>query len=102
VKENSNWHFDAGKPRTDLLPVWGIMELARVMEYGSHKYGDHNWSKYADEWGWLQLIGSALRHIFAWMRGEDFDPESGLPHTAHAMANLAMSGRNSTRGFSTT
>ena len=26
----------------------------------------------------------------AWQRGEDNDPESGLPHLGHAMCNLVM------------
>jgi hypothetical protein len=26
----------------------------------------------------------------AWQRGEEVDPESGLPHLAHAMCNLRM------------
>jgi hypothetical protein len=83
-------HLDEGKPRVDLLPVWSLVEAGRVMEYGTKKYGEHNWSKHAGRWAWTKLIGSALRHIFAWMRREDFDEESGLPHLAHAIVNLMM------------
>jgi hypothetical protein len=83
-------HLDEGKPRVDLIPVWSLLEIGRVMEYGVHKYGEHNWSKHAGRWAWTKLIGSALRHIFSWMRREDFDEESGLPHLAHAIVNLMM------------
>jgi hypothetical protein len=67
-----------------------MIELGKVMEYGSRKYGEHNWSKHADRWAWTQLIASALRHIYAWMSGQNNDKESGLPHLAHALANIAM------------
>ena len=30
------------------------------------------------------------RHINAWFEGEDVDPDSGLPHLAHALACLAI------------
>jgi hypothetical protein len=60
------------------------------MDYGAGKYGQHNWSKYAGRWAWTQLIASCLRHLFAWMMGEDLDEESGLNHLAHALANICM------------
>lgn len=83
-------HLDEGKSRVDLLPVWSLLEAGRVMQYGTVKYGEHNWSMHAGRWAWTKLIGSALRHVFAWMRREDFDKESGLPHLAHAIVNLMM------------
>lgn len=33
---------------------------------------------------------AASRHLNAWMEGEDADPDSGLPHLAHALACLAI------------
>lgn len=30
------------------------------------------------------------RHLNAWFEGEDNDPDSGLPHLAHALAGLAI------------
>lgn len=89
-RENTDWHFDQGKPRLDLIPMKGFIEVGKVMEYGAKKYGEHNWSKYAGRWAWTQLIASALRHIVYWMMGEDNDKESGLNHLGHANANLLM------------
>lgn len=43
--------------------------------------GQWNWAK---GFTWSRLIGAALRHLFAFARGEDRDPESGLSHLAHA------------------
>ncbi len=35
-------------------------------------------------------VDAAKRHIDAWFEGEDCDPDSGLPHFAHALACLAI------------
>jgi hypothetical protein len=37
-----------------------------------------------------RLLSAGLRHQLAWNSGEDFDPESGLNHLAHACANMLM------------
>lgn len=87
---DSPFHFDSGKPRMDQLPPRALMSVAAVFGYGANKYGEHNWARYADNWKWGQMIGSMLRHIFAWMGGEDIDPESNLPHLSHAGCNILM------------
>lgn len=74
--------FDAGKPRMDLLDPLAIEQLALVLEFGAHKYAAHNWRKGLSK---SRLIAASLRHLFAYLRGEDHDPETGLPHPAHAM-----------------
>ena len=74
--------FDAQKPRMDLLDGHAIEQLARVLTFGAQKYDAHNWRKGI---GKSRLIAAALRHLFAYLRGEDRDPESGLSHVAHAM-----------------
>jgi hypothetical protein len=79
--------FDTGKPPMSLLPPEAMMELAAVLGFGAKKYDAHNWRKGCD---WSRLSDAALRHIFAWIGGEDLDPESGLNHLAHAMCCLAF------------
>jgi len=49
--------------------------------------GDHNWRKGMN---WGRLYGSAFRHMLGWWGSERLDDESGLPHLAHAIANLMM------------
>ena len=39
---------------------------------------------------WSVPLACLMRHMAAWQRGEENDPESGLPHLAHAMCNLRM------------
>lgn len=67
--------------RFDLIPAEPLEELARVYGYGSKKYEAHNWAK-GYPWGWS--FGALMRHAWAFWRGEDRDPESGLHHLAHA------------------
>lgn len=57
----------------------------RVATYGFKKYGSSwNWSLGLRR---TQIIGSLLRHTFAYLRGEDIDTESGLSHTDHILWN---------------
>jgi hypothetical protein len=55
--------------------------------HGARKYAAWNWAKGMP---WSVPMACALRHIAAWQKGEDIDPESGQPHLAHAMCNLRM------------
>ena len=71
---------DAEKPRMDLLDPLALEGLAAVLTFGAKKYAAHNWRKGISN---SRLIAAMLRHLFAIMRGEDVDPESGLPHIDH-------------------
>jgi hypothetical protein len=73
--------FDSDKPRLDLLPTYPLEEIAKVLAAGAVKYSEWNWT---NGFKWSRLSGAALRHLFAHMRGEDKDPETGLSHLAHA------------------
>lgn len=57
--------------------------------------GDRNWELGMD---WGRLVGAALRHVFAFVRGEDIDPESGLPHIDHALCCIAFLSAYQKRG----
>lgn len=77
--------YDGAKPRTDLLPVYPMIEEAKVLAYGAEKYNARNWEAGFD---WSRAYGALLRHLFAFWQGEDIDPESGLHHLAHARCEL--------------
>lgn len=74
--------FDNGKPRMDLLDSYAVEQLSLVLAFGAEKYAAHNWRKGISK---TRLIAAALRHLFAYLRGEDKDLETGLSHAAHAM-----------------
>jgi hypothetical protein len=71
---------DGEKPRVDLLDPQALEGIAAVLAFGAKKYAADNWRGGIS---YRRLIGAALRHTFAIMRGEDIDPESGLPHVDH-------------------
>ena len=69
----------------DLIPFLEMSEAyARVAEFGAKKYSPWNWSKGLPR---IQLLGSLLRHTFAYLRGEETDKDSGLSHTDHILWN---------------
>jgi hypothetical protein len=80
-------HKDDGKPAVQYLEPEFLEAVGRAMGYGAKKYAERNYRKGIAQ---SRLVGSVLRHLFAWMRREDVDPESGLPHLAHAGASLNM------------
>lgn len=79
--------FDGDKVRTDLYPPDAYEMISQVYTFGAKKYSAHNWSKGMD---WSRLIGAAERHLLAFKKGEDLDPESGLPHLAHLGCCISM------------
>lgn len=72
--------YDDNKPRMDLLDSQALEGLASVLTFGARKYAAHNWRNGISN---SRLVAAMLRHIFAIMRGEYVDPESGLPHVDH-------------------
>lgn len=71
--------------RYDLIPPWPLRMLALV--YGQSckdhggKYEARNWEK---GYAWGLSYAALRRHTDAFWDGEWLDPESGLPHLAHA------------------
>lgn len=79
--------YDQGKSRWDLLPWDEVRDVADVFTYGSVKYGDRNWEKGIDD---SRLFAALMRHVTAVLNGDENDAESGMPHLAHAAANILM------------
>jgi len=77
--------FSEGKIRYDLVAPYAMEQIAKVYTYGTIKYDDDNWWKGLS---WKKnVLGCVFRHVWAWVRGEKFDSESGLHHLAHAAWN---------------
>lgn len=77
--------YDSSKPRMELLSAIALEGTAAVLTYGAAKYSANNWRK---GFAWTRIIGSTMRHLLAFARGEDLDPETGLPHLDHAACNI--------------
>ena len=73
---------DSGKLDYTLVPWDGLEDVIRVLEFGANKYSRDNWRKVenAD----ARYMAAAFRHLVAHQGGEVNDPESNLPHLAHA------------------
>lgn len=84
TKENPNQpqalKFDKEKARMDLIDPWALEGLAQVLTFGAQKYAANNWRKGFE---YSRVISALMRHLSAIQRGEDVDPESGLPHIDH-------------------
>ena len=78
---------DDNKSRYDLLPPEMLEETAQVLAFGAQKYSDNNWVKGAS---WSRYFSAMMRHMWAWWRGEDNDPETGYSHLAHASCCLGF------------
>ena len=86
ITQGKTSHFSEDKSGVDQIPVEVLLEWGDVFTMGTAKYGRNNWKSGTD---WHEFYGSALRHMFAFWKGEDNDPESGLSHLAHALWNIA-------------
>lgn len=89
----ANIKADGGKDPMGDLDL-GVMRLiSLVFGYGNTKYEEDN--HLSSEVGTLRrYVGACLRHLEARQRGEILDPESGLPHLAHACASLMIALRH--------
>lgn len=85
LKEQPNGlRYNMGKAKWDLIDFPSLEPMVKVMEYGAQKYAPHNWKK-----GMLhtEITACLMRHLFAYLNGEDVDPESGESHIGHVQAN---------------
>ena len=111
--EEKGLRYNTGKPKWSLVDFTSLEPLAKVMEYGAHKYsifeddhgnqfkgseiskeraaglklissGKDNWKKGLDR---DEVLESLSRHLFALMDGEEIDPDSGEHHIGHIMCN---------------
>lgn len=79
--------FNKGKRRWNLLPLEVFEPVVKVLEFGANKYAAWNFAE-GDGLSWSEVLESMKRHIMAWERGEDVDPESGESHLGHIGCNL--------------
>ena len=78
---------DGGKLRLDLVPPEAMTAMGRVLTFGAAKYAARDW-EHGMSWG--RIVAALLRHLFAWVGGEDKDPESGFSHLDHVICNAAF------------
>lgn len=77
-----------GKIPYEYLITSVLESEARVLKHGGDKYGVRNWQ--LDDILASTYEGAMMRHLFAWIAGEDIDPDSGEPHLSHLRACCAV------------
>lgn len=70
------------------VPPALMLAAARAMENGAIKYGPFNWREQPVEV--VTYVEAVLRHLFAFLDGQDLAEDSGLPHIDHAIAGLGI------------
>lgn len=93
--------FDKEKSPLAYIPPLAIVEVGFAYWAGAQKYGPFN---YMNGLHVTRLASGALRHIFQFLSGEDYDVEifekygRKVAHWACAIANLLMLGEMLMRG----
>lgn len=72
---------DTGKAPYHLLAPEMLDGVAQVLDFGARKYAPRNWEL---GMSWSRPFSALMRHMWAWWRGEDKDPETGMSHLWHA------------------
>lgn len=79
---------DQEKPDWSLLPLATVERVVEVLDHGARKYSRENWRLVPELE--RRYYAAVLRHLRAWQGGQRLDPDSGLPHLAHAMCSLVF------------
>ena len=78
----------SGKLPLELVPDTLPAYAAIAFFEGASKYGRFNWRVSGVR---ASIYRAALqRHLAAWWNGEDFDPDTGVPHLASVAACVAI------------
>jgi len=72
------------KPQLWLVPPTAVIEESMAFAQGAVDYDPYNWRQNAVKTH--VYTSAALRHLYAWMDGQDVDPKSGCSHLAHVRA----------------
>lgn len=72
-------------PMSLLSPIF-LEGIARVLQHGSRKYAANMWRD--EPMPFCAELDSIFRHLFAFLRCEDFDPDSGELHLFNAACRL--------------
>jgi len=73
--------YDGDKPIMYLVRPEFTEGVGKVLTFGAKKYAPWNW---AEGINYSRLLSALDRHMNAFKKGEDLDPETGLSHLYHA------------------
>lgn len=76
------------KSPISLVPASAIIYLAEAFKEGARKYGAYNWRTKKVQT--LIYCDAIMRHLLAYIDGEDIDKESGKHHLSGVLASAAV------------
>lgn len=76
--------YNDKKPQYSLIDFKSLEPMVRVLEFGAKKYSKDNWKKGLPV---MSICDSLLRHLIAFMNGENNDKESKQSHIGHILCN---------------
>ena len=76
--------FNDNKIKWSLVSWKALEPMVKVLMFGANKYSPNNWQKGLK---YSEISESLQRHLYAFMEGEENDPESKLSHLGHLMCN---------------
>lgn len=91
----------AKKVDLSLVPSAGIINVALCMMNGATKYGPYNWRNKDKKVGTMTYLAAAMRHIEAYLDGEEVASDSGYSHLGHAASSLFILMDAIATGFNT-
>jgi hypothetical protein len=71
-----------------LVPPVAIIEIAQAFRDGAEKYNAYNWREKAVPT--MTYLNAAMRHIYAYLDGEERSADADVLHLAHAAACLCI------------
>lgn len=77
--------FDQGKLDWTLIPFSALEEVVKVLMYGETKYDRDNWQHVTPK---ARYVKASFRHLVAYVKGEQYDQETGITHLAHCVCCL--------------
>ncbi len=86
--DNPKTRFGLAKPPIALIPGPALVVTAEAFGDGARKYGPANWREKPVTTS--TYTSAALRHLLAWIDGEENAPDSGVHHLGHAIGCLAI------------
>lgn len=76
--------YNQDKIRWSLVDYEALKPMVEVLAFGAKKYSDDNWKKGLKT---KEVCESLMRHLTAYLSGQDNDSESDLPEVGHILCN---------------
>lgn len=86
-QDGKGLRYNEGKTRFALVSPFSEKGNAEIVTIGANKYAERNWERGMK---WTTVADSLYRHMNAFMRGEDYDPETGKLHIDHVQTNASF------------